>query len=145
MACYELPGGYGTKTYEMRGHRSSTLGGTIKIESGKSLWGGKWVKIWHLTKNARKDSLNPDNEARMQKYGYHSGDEWDKMLLFCVKRGVWTDSEEREVAWESSSGEFEVDERTGREGWKRDLAVSCWVLKTWVCGGLRWDDDVKGW
>lgn len=131
--------------FEMRGHRSSTLGGRIKIESGIGLLGGKWTKVWHVTKNAQKDSLNPENEARMQKYGYHANEEWDRRLLFCVRKGIWEDGEGREVAREARPGEFEVCEAVGREGWRRDLAVSCWVMKVWMGEGLRWENDVKGW
>jgi hypothetical protein len=142
--CYELIGA-GYKSYEMRGHRSSTLGGLIKAECGKSLLGGKWTKIFHMTKNARKDSLNVENEARMQKYGYHADDEWDKRLLFSVKKGNWEDGEGRVVAKEGKRGEMEICETIGEEGWKRDLAVSCWVMQIWMRDGLRWVNDVKGW
>jgi hypothetical protein len=66
---------YAITTYEMRGHRSSTLAGNIQVETGQSVLGGKWSKIWHLTRNARRDSLNPENEARLQKYGYKPEEE----------------------------------------------------------------------
>ncbi|KAF2260678.1 hypothetical protein CC78DRAFT_388395 [Lojkania enalia] len=141
-----------SNTSEMRGHRSSTLGGIVKLESGVSLIGGRWTRIWHLTKNARRDSLNPENDARLRKYGYHADDEWDKRLLFCVKRGRWEDDKGRYVA-------VEVDgEKGGRDGWgkgfeivvemsapRKDLLVSCWVMKVWTGEGLRWEGDVRDW
>ncbi|KAF2680740.1 hypothetical protein K458DRAFT_421086 [Lentithecium fluviatile CBS 122367] len=144
MNCYELIG-TGYRSYEMRGYRSSTLGGIIKAESGKSLLSGKWTKIWHMTKNSRKDSLNVENEARLQKYGYHADDEWNKRLLFYVKKGIWENGEGRVVAQEGKKGEVEVCETIGNEGWKRDLVVSCWIMQMWMREGLRWTNDVKGW
>lgn len=144
MSRYELIGD-GHQSFEMRGHRASTLGGTIKAEFGRSLFGSKWVKIWHMTKNARKDSLNVENEARIQKYGYHADDEWDKRLLFGVKKGVWEDGEGKVVARQSKTGELEISYGTGDEGWKRDLVVACWVLQIWCQDGIRWTNDVKGW
>ncbi|KAF2192842.1 hypothetical protein K469DRAFT_552655, partial [Zopfia rhizophila CBS 207.26] len=36
---------YAVTTYEMRGHRSSTLGRNIQVETGGSVLGGKWTKI----------------------------------------------------------------------------------------------------
>jgi hypothetical protein len=144
MNCYELLD-TGYRSFEMRGLRSSTLRGTIKAETGKGLLGGRWTKIWHLTKNAKKDSLNVENEARMQKYGYHAKDEWDKRLLFCVKKGVWEDGEGKIVAREGTKGEVDICDAIGDEGWRRDLLVTCWVLQIWMRDGLRWENDVKGW
>jgi hypothetical protein len=143
MNCYELMN-TGYRSYEMKGLRSSTLGGTIKAKTGKSLL-GRWTKIYHMTKNASKDSLNVENEARMQKYGYHADDEWDKRLLFCVRKGVWQDEEGRVVAREGRRGEVDICDTLNNEGWKRDLLVACWVLCIWSRDGLRWVNDVKGW
>ncbi|ORX96650.1 hypothetical protein BCR34DRAFT_593787 [Clohesyomyces aquaticus] len=143
---------YTMTSHEMRGLRSSTLGGIIRLETGSSLLSGKWIKVLHVTKNRRKDSMNAENEARMQRYGYHEDEEWDKRVVFCVRRGRWEDGEGRGVAVEmetqaeegkGSSREFEIlGEVTGP---RRDLLVSCWVWKTWVLEGLRWEGDVKGW
>lgn len=140
---YELPG-LSQRTFEMKGHRGSTLNGNIRFEKCKSLFGTRHLKIWHLTKDARKDSLNPENDARMQKYGYHASEEWDKKQLYCVKKGVWVDGKGRLVGRESENGEFEVEDRIGSEGWKRDLAVSCWVMSLWIKEGLRWEGDTRG-
>lgn len=142
--CPDLTG-LGYRSYEMKGHRSSTIGGSIKVETGRTLLGAKCIKMWHVTKNVRNDALNPENEARVQKYGYHAKDEWDRKLLFTVKKGVWEDGKGREVGRETGKGEFEVGEWVGKQSWRRDLAVSCWLLKTWMGRGLRWEDDVRGW
>jgi hypothetical protein len=138
------------KTYEMRGLRSSTLGGIVTVEAGKSVLGKKWVKVWHATKSRRKDSLNPENEERLQKYGYHAEDEWERVCLWTVrvKKGValWIDGEGRRVAMEEQGSEAEGKrfEVVGvEEAWKRDLMVACWVMKVWM-GGLRWDGDELG-
>jgi hypothetical protein len=134
---------YTITTREMKGHRASTLAGSIQLESGKSVLGGKWTKIWLLTKNARRDSLNPENEARILKYGYHADDEWGKRLLFSVKSGAWVDAEGRRVAVEEDGGRlFEVLEKVSRK--RRDLLVSCWVMKTWMGEGIRWEGDRTG-
>ncbi|KAF2794326.1 hypothetical protein K505DRAFT_212948, partial [Melanomma pulvis-pyrius CBS 109.77] len=130
---------YTITTYEMRGHRSSTLAGSIKLETGMSVLGAKWTKFWLFTKNARRDSLNPENEARLLKYGYHADEEWDKRLLFSVKRGVWEDGERRRVAVENGR-EFETLGEVS--GPRRDLLVSCWLKRVWMGEGIRWEDDV---
>ncbi|KAF2472541.1 uncharacterized protein BDR25DRAFT_313051 [Lindgomyces ingoldianus] len=137
---------YTITPYEMKGLRSSTLPGIIKLESGWSILGGKRTKIFHVQKNARRDSLNPENSARMQKYGYHADDEWDKKLLFSVRRGSWEDGVSRRVAVEEHGDEgaqFEILEEVS--GARRDLMVSCWVMKMWMVKGIRWEGDVKGW
>jgi len=144
MDCFELIG-TGYKSFEMHGLRSSTLGGTIKAESGKSLLGGKWTKMWHMTKNAKKSYMNVENEARMQKYGYHASEEWDKRLLYCVRKGVWEDGEGRVVAREGAKGGLETCDAIGNERWKMDAVVSCWVLHIWMRDGVRWKNDVRGW
>ena len=133
---------YTITTYEMRGHRSSTLGGSIQLETGKGVLGGRWTKIWQLTKNARRDSLNPENEARIQKYGYHAQEEWDKRLLFVVRRGMWEDGGGRKIAVEGE-GAFEVLGTVSAP--RRDLLVSCWIMRVWTGEGMRWEGDVKGW
>ncbi|KAF2193925.1 hypothetical protein K469DRAFT_709406 [Zopfia rhizophila CBS 207.26] len=144
---YDMDGTmYRITGYEMRGHRSSTLAGSIQLESGSSILSGKWVKIWHFTKNVKRDSLNPENEARMQKYGYHAEDEWDKRLLFSVKKGRWEDERGKKVAVEENGTEgrkFELLEQVS--GSRRDLLVSCWVMRVWMVEGLRWEGDLKGW
>lgn len=144
---YEIPGI--RSTYEMRGHRSSTLAGVLKIESGSGFLKGKWTKIWQLTKNRRRDSLLADNDARMQKYGYHADDEWDKRLLFLVRKGCWQDGSGKDVAVEGEGeGEaamLEVLPNVNLEGRQMDLLVSCWVMRNWCVNGLRWEGDVRGW
>ncbi|KAF1999236.1 hypothetical protein P154DRAFT_232153 [Amniculicola lignicola CBS 123094] len=137
---------YTIASYEMRGHRSSTLPGSIRLESGSSFLGGKWTKIYLWTKSARRDSLNPENEARILKYGYHSRDEWDKRLMFSIKKGLWENGAGQRIAKEEEGKDGNVFELlAGYGGAQRDLAVSCWVMKVWMGAGMRWQGDVKGW
>ncbi|KAF2870116.1 hypothetical protein BDV95DRAFT_575087 [Massariosphaeria phaeospora] len=139
---------YSVSAYDgsMRGHRSSTIGGLITLETVKGLRGGRTTKIHRVTKNRRRDSLNPENEARMQRYGYQAKDEWDKNMLFCVKRGEWEDDEGVRIAVEGDGrSELDILARVEGRGWWRDLVVSCWVMRVWASDGLRWEGDVKGW
>jgi hypothetical protein len=134
---------YTITSYGMKGHRSSTLAGSIQLESGKRLLGGQRTKIWLHTKNARRSCLNPENEARLIKYGYHTDDEWDKRLLFSVKRGVWMDGDGRKVAIEEDNrAQFEVLGRVDRK--QRDLLVSCWIMRAWMMWEIRWEGDRTG-
>ncbi|KAF2117115.1 hypothetical protein BDV96DRAFT_19260 [Lophiotrema nucula] len=135
---------YSITSYEMRGHRSSTLPGHIKLETGGGkLSGGKWTKIWHVTKNTRRDSLNPDNDARLQKRGYQPDEEWDRRLLFFAKKGRWDDPKGDRIATED--GDVFEFVNGGMVGWRKDLLISCWVMRRWMTGdGLRWENDRRG-
>lgn len=137
---------YTISSYEMHGLRSSTLSGSIRLESGKTVFGGKWTKIWHLTKSKTRDSLNAENEARMQKYGYKADEEWDKRLLFFIRRGIWEDADGRHVAFEDDGEEGTCFEILGQTlGPRKDLLVSCWIYRVWMTEGLRWENDDRGW
>jgi len=115
------------------------LDGIITFDMGVGLTSSKSkakMKVWHSIRNTRRDALDPANEARMRKYGYRAEEEWDRRLLFSVKKGVWRDSKDKEVAREAREGEMRVTEVVGGEGWKRDLVVSCWVVKAWMTGAI---------
>ncbi|KAF2200306.1 hypothetical protein GQ43DRAFT_79922 [Delitschia confertaspora ATCC 74209] len=124
--------------------RETAARGKIVLESGMGIT-GKWWKIYRVTKSPWRDSLNPKNQARLQKYGYHAADEWDKRLLFVVRKGgTWVDNEGKRVGAEltesKSPGEVftvegEVEEK------RRDLLVACWLMKLWVVKGVRWEGD----
>ncbi|KAJ4298859.1 hypothetical protein N0V90_004102 [Kalmusia sp. IMI 367209] len=92
-----------SRTFEMRGRRSSALSGIVTFHSSKNLLGRGGVKVWHWTRSATRDALRPENEARMNKYGYRAEEEWNKRLLFSVK-GVFGGWEWEEVAWEDGKG-----------------------------------------
>ncbi|OCL06279.1 hypothetical protein AOQ84DRAFT_390292 [Glonium stellatum] len=128
---------YTISEYDMRGLRESTLRGIIKIEQGSGLR-GRYCKFWHLTKNAANDMLRSENEAKMQKYGYHVRDEWNKDLLFCIKKGKWKDDIGDVVAIEQDM-DFKI--QTIVNGMRRDLLVACWVARIWFAQGLRWEES----
>ncbi|CAI6331910.1 unnamed protein product [Periconia digitata] len=123
--------------YEIKGHRSRTLPGKIKVEIGAPSWikRQRSFKFVHYTRSLAKDSLNPANEARMQKYGYKSEQEWNRRSLFTVKTGCWVDGEGTVVAREDQEGGLKIVDGIweGKE-WirQRDLIVACWAFKKWV-------------
>ena len=127
---------YTISSYDMRGLRDSTLRGIIKIEQGSGLR-GRYCRFWHMTKNAANDMLRAENEAKMQKYGYRAEDEWNKDLLFCVKKGKWKDNWGDVVAIEEGK-DFKI--QTVVDGPRRDLLVASWVARIWSVQGLRWDE-----
>lgn len=77
-----MAGAGGAAGIEIRGCRASTLPGLVRLEKGSSLTAGKWWKFWHLTRNKANDSLREENEKKMQKYGYHADEEWNRQVLF---------------------------------------------------------------
>lgn len=81
--------------------------------------------------------LRAENEAKMHKYGYHAEDEWNKDLLFCVKKGKWKDNW-GDVAAIEEGKDFKI--QTVVDGPRRDLLVACWVARMWSVQGLRWDE-----
>ena len=110
------------------GRRARTLPGHVKIERGA----GKY-QFWHMTRNEAGDSLRKENEKKLQKYGYHSKNEWNKVLLYETNKAKWKDREGTEVANESSDG---LEIVKSLDVGERDLLVTCWVSK-------RWYDDHK--
>lgn len=119
----------GSRSYEMKGERSRTVPGVIK--PGTSLL-GRSFKLYHCTKPASRDALDPANVAKMQKYGYKSEDEWDKKLLFVVKKGRWEDGKNGALVAKEEDGDLSIEEGKWAEGWRRDLLVASWVMKRWI-------------
>jgi len=119
---------YTVQTDMIVGRRARTLTGHVKIERG----GGK-CRFWHMTRNEAGDSLRKENERKLQKYGYHSKNEWNKILLYEVSKSKWKDPGGSDVATESSDG---LEIVTSLNVLERDLLVTCWVSK-------RWYDDCK--
>ncbi|EON64354.1 hypothetical protein W97_03585 [Coniosporium apollinis CBS 100218] len=124
---------------EIRGCRASTLPGLIRLEKGSSLTAGKWWKFWHLTRNKANDSLREENERKMQKYGYHADEEWNRELLYRAKAG------KGEVEWAGGNGRVvavecgEAFRILGQlDGGMRDLLVACWAARCWSLGEMKW-------
>lgn len=122
-----------TKT-EMKAHHELAERGRIELEYGIGL-GGRWCRIYLISKSRVRDSLDPKNEARMQKYGYHAKEEWDRRLLYAVRGGIWTSPEGKRIAQERN-GEFRIEEM--KEVKRKDFLISCWIMKIWRMDGLRW-------
>jgi hypothetical protein len=125
---------------EMKPQRQTALREAFRLEAGSGLRGW-WCRIYRVTKNPARDSLDPRNQRRIEKYGYHPGDEWTKQLLFRVRKGVWVDAEGKKVAIEQGGAERQFQIAGKVEGAQRDLLVSCWVMREWIDRGVRWEGD----
>lgn len=149
---------YTMTPFEMNGKQSTTLAGSVQISSGKSLWGGQWTRIWHVTKPKQRESKKLEADAPSPRRSRRSLEECDKRLLFAVKKGVWEDAEGTVIAREekgwgsvdrlfprrgsgsSTNGKvLEMTDMAPTEAPKRDLVVACWVLKLWMGEGIRWE------
>lgn len=129
---------YTMTAFEMRGSAVSDLTGSIQITSGRTLWGGSWTKIWHITR-PRGDAIG-NSEVKLHgrlRRRYYEG---DKTLLYSVRKGVWEDGEGTVVAREDK-GILEVAGMWVREVGRRDLVVGCWVMKGWIERELRWEGE----
>lgn len=93
----------------------------------------------------------------MLKYGYHASAEWNRELLFRVRKGRWRDDAGHIVAVEAGENEGEREFRIveeeiegqemgngsyGVSGPRRDLLVACWMARVWTVEGLRWVGDL---
>jgi len=146
---------YSIDEFEMRGKKAGTLPGCIQMTSGESLWGGKWTRVWHVTKC----------KVRHHVCDYRGVCEPEKHLLYCVKKGLWEDAEGVVVAGEETGREglgaanaslskmdigfekkgkelaLEMTDEVEKDGKKRDLVMSCWVMKLWMAEELRWEGN----
>jgi hypothetical protein len=124
----------GGKGLDIKGCRASTLRGKVVVERRNGV-----IRFTHMTRNAARDSLNPENEKRMQKYGYRPQDEWDSDPLYSVKRTAeqdeWKDRFGKLVATEQN-GEFKIMGNSVGEVDRaiRDLLVTCWTAARWRDG-----------
>ncbi|USP79471.1 hypothetical protein yc1106_06745 [Curvularia clavata] len=145
---------YSISEYEMKGQSESALKGSIQLTTGKTLWGGQWTRIWHVTRC----------QAQHQACDYRGSCEPEKHLLFCIKKGVWEDAEGEVVGregngrlgswvregfarWKSGTG-FENENRilemmdsVRRNKSKSDLLVACWVMRLWMAGEFTWEEN----
>ncbi|KAJ9654338.1 hypothetical protein H2201_009017 [Coniosporium apollinis] len=134
-------GAGGAAGIEIRGCRASTLPGLVRLEKGSSLTAGKWWKFWHLTRNKANDSLREENEKKMQKYGYHADEEWNRQVLFRANAKLgrkdveWCGGDGRVVAVESGEA-FRILGQL--DGLMRDLLVACWAARCWSSGEMKW-------
>lgn len=144
---------YSISEYETKGRNASALRGSIQLTTGKTLWGGQWTRIWHVTRC----------KAQHHACDYRGSCEPEKHLLFCVKKGVWEDAQgaivgregngrlsswvrEGFARWkgsvsESESRVLEMVDGVKREQSKSDLLVACWVMRLWMAGECTWEED----
>lgn len=135
---------YTMTAFEMYAHGGSDLDGNIQVTTGRTLWGGSWTKIWHMTKpeRSRRDSWNSDLDLRQSRRTRSSYD-GDRILLYSIRKGAWEDGDGTIVAREERGGKsgmtIEVTETWARDKEKRDLVVACWVMRIWSSEGIQWE------
>lgn len=146
---------YSISEDEMRGQSESVLKGSIQLTTGKTLWGGQWTRIWHVTRC----------QAQHQACDYRGSCEPEKRLLFCIKKGVWEDAEGQVIgregnsrlgSWvregfarwkgtgsgsENESRILEMMDNVRRDKSKSDLLVACWVMRLWIAGESTWEEN----
>jgi len=133
---------YHISRHGMRGLRAGTLGGNIQLTSGAGVK-GRWWRFWHVVRSRKYDALDPANEPKMQKYGYRAEDEWEKRVLFLVRRGKWLNGDGEKVAVEIDekkkgvSKGLRILDAVGDKS-RRDLVVACWVMRVWMGRGVSW-------
>jgi len=128
--------------FDMKGRSEGALEGSIQLTTGKTLWGGQWTRIWHVTKC----------KAQHHACNYRGNCEPEKHVLFCVKKGMWEDAEGKVVAHEGKEGlrreketgteaenrTLEMMDTVGMDGRRSDLLVACWTMRLWMAGELEW-------
>jgi hypothetical protein len=141
---------YTLSEFEIKGRAEGALRGSIQLTTGKTLWGGQWTRIWHVTK------------CQAHHYGcnYRGTCEPEKRLLFCIKKGVWEDAQgvvvgreesgrlgswvwEGLARWKGTENEsrvLEMMESVRRDERKSDLLVACWVMRLWIAGEFTWNE-----
>lgn len=123
------------RSVEIRGRRAKTISGIIKLQSGGRSAGS--CDFWHMTRNAAKNSSRVE---KMQKYGYHADDEWEKKKLYSSNSRLGT---AKEIVWKNEHGKIvanedgdafevmrDVDQKT------KDALVTCFVARRWASGKL---------
>lgn len=142
LVVYEVQnlGFIGSSRVEIKGCRSKCLPGYVRVDSGI----GRACKFWHMTRNEIRDSMRPENERRMQKYGYHSRDEWNRRLLYAVEgRRTILSNTDRTHEWKDADGKTVAIEKEGKIEFTvelpsryREALFACWVGKAWIAGIL---------
>lgn len=126
----------------------------IRFEGGGFLGtGGSFMqrscKFWYMTKKTDRELKGANNEWKlMNKYGYSPEYDWNKRLMFTVKRKValgknkgfeWKDGKGRLVAVETAEGRLDLTgTAAGMSAPSREALLACWVGKAWAAGTLVW-------
>lgn len=146
------PSGGGSSS--SNGRRSGgRLGGGRK--SGSSGGGGaaggllsRSCKFWYMTKKTDRELKRAHEWKLMNRYGYSPEYDWNKRLLFTVKRKValgknrgfeWKDGKGRLVAVETAEGRLDLTNlAASMSAHSREALLACWVGKAWAAGALIW-------
>ncbi|KAF4311160.1 hypothetical protein GTA08_BOTSDO13298 [Botryosphaeria dothidea] len=88
MTCYTATL-HPTNALKIRGHRASSLRSYITVAPSPlaSSAVARTTSFHHHVRNEQFDALDPAHDARIQKYGYHSKDEWVREVLFKARGG----------------------------------------------------------
>lgn len=116
----------------IRGRRARTLPGHVKIDRGATKY-----QFWHMTRNEAGDALRKENEKKIQKHGYHSRDEWNKILLYETQKSKWKTADGSVVAHEHTDS-LEIVKTVDIT--ERDMLVTCWVSKRWYAESKNFKD-----
>jgi hypothetical protein len=131
--------------FEIRGSKNRTLSGTINVEQGVTPRLERYWKFWQVTRNEDGDSLRRENAKKIERYGYHSKEEWNKDLLFMAKgTGLINSSKVR--TWIGRKGRVVAVEIEGRleitagvSVGTKEVLLACWATKLWVSSQISWD------
>lgn len=125
----------------------------IRFEGGGILGSGgsfmqRSCKFWYMTKKTDRELKGAHEWKLMNKYGYSPEYDWNKRLMFTVKRKValgknkgfeWKDGKGRLVAVESAEGRLDLTGiAAGMSAQSREALLACWVGKAWAAGALIW-------
>lgn len=137
---------------EPKGGSSRSLS-FIRFEGGGFLGSGgsfmqRSCKFWYMTRKTDRELKGAHEWKLMNKYGYSPEYDWNKRLMFTVKRKVglgknkgfeWKDGKGRLVAVESAEGRLDLTGvAAGMSGQSREALLACWVGKAWAAGALTW-------
>lgn len=106
-------------------------------------------KFWYMTKKTDRELKGAAHEWKlMSKYGYSPEYDWNKRLLFTVRRKValgknkgyeWKDGKGRLVAVETAEGRLDITgTAAAMSDHSREALLACWVGKAWAAGALTW-------
>ncbi|KAL0941352.1 fumarylacetoacetate hydrolase [Colletotrichum truncatum] len=122
---------------EIRGCKARTLPGFVELKKTATSY-----QFWHITRNEANDMLRPENQRRMEKYGYHAKDEIARELLFA---GETVALLSKDTKWRDGNGVCVATESKGKMSFvvdlpaqMKDALLACWVSKCWLQGSLDW-------
>ncbi|KAF9878846.1 fumarylacetoacetate hydrolase [Colletotrichum karsti] len=122
---------------EIRGCKARTLEGFVELKRTPTAH-----QFWQITKNEANDMLRPENQRKLEKYGYHANDEIKRELLFA---GESVAVLSKETKWKDGSGILVATESKGTlrlaidlPAERNDALIACWAAKCWIQGSIKW-------